>query len=97
MGKINKTVVKMLMDTFSRVDPKEEFLCVLSDRNIGPFADATLIVPWRTREKVRGDAWREPCARLPGDQHAMARRLLNEAGGDAALAARRALAETESG
>ena len=59
IGKITKPVGKMLLETLGRVDPKTEFICVLSDRNLGPFADATIIVPWHTRERVQDDALRE--------------------------------------
>jgi len=30
-------------------DPKEGFLCMFTDASYGPYADATLIVPWDLR------------------------------------------------
>lgn len=36
----------MLLKAFSTFDPREAFLCSFADQSLGPYADATMAVPW---------------------------------------------------
>mmetsp|Transcript_5446 Transcript_5446/g.16783 ORF Transcript_5446/g.16783 Transcript_5446/m.16783 type:complete len:413 (+) Transcript_5446:305-1543(+) len=52
-GMVNKTCAKMYGDIFDQIDPKTHFIFTLTDRNLGPMVDATILVPWEWRRNLR--------------------------------------------